>query len=110
MSRSKFAKSAVSIGQDGEVLGAELIRESEAKFDNCCNSKVVHSVSHLRIACLVSLNIRLLNAARLPWSWHWRRSRINCLSTGHLDGLVMLVEFAFVESNDGATAATTWDN
>ena len=111
MSRRNFAKSAASIGQVGEVFRAELIGESKAKFENRCNSRVGHSVRYLRIACLVSLSlslkIRLLNAARLPWSEHWRRSRINRLSTGHLDGLVMLIEFDFVESNDGATAATT---
>ena len=70
MIAKEFAKPAALIGQDGEVLGAELIRESGAKIENSCNSKVAHSVRHLRINCLVSLKICLLNAARWPRSRH----------------------------------------
>ena len=40
---------------------------------------------------------------------HWRRSRIISFTFEHLDGLAMLVEFDFIESNDKATAAITSD-
>ena len=36
----EFAHDVASIGQDGEVVRAELIRECGAKFENRCNSKV----------------------------------------------------------------------